>query len=66
MRINSLQATYISFQQVVHGSFCHLFGLIELFQGLPDLFFLDFTLTFLFVIIVQTTTLHLLQVVLRV
>lgn len=57
-------ATHICFQQVVHGALGHLFGLMELLQGLPDLFILDFTLAFLFIVIVQATTLQLFQVVL--
>lgn len=61
----ALTATHICFQQIVHGALSHLFGLVELLQGLPDLFILDFTLTFLFIIIVQTAALQLLQVVLK-
>lgn len=56
----SLQVTHICFQQVVHGALRHLFRLMELLQGLPDLFILDFTLAFLFVVIVQAAALQLL------
>lgn len=55
-----LMETHIGLQQVVHGALSHLFGLVKLFQGLPDLFILDFTLTFLFIVVVQTATLQLL------
>lgn len=60
----SLRYTHICFQQIVHGGFSRLLGLMELLQGLPDLFILDFTLAFLLIIVVETTAFQLLQLVL--
>ena len=48
----------------MHGACSQFFGLVELVQGLPELLIGDFTLAFLFVIIVETVALQLLQVVL--
>lgn len=52
-----LHVTHICFQQVVHGALSQLFRLVELLQGLSDLFILDFTLPFFFIVIVQAATL---------
>lgn len=59
------QATHIQFQQADHGLSRQLFGLIKLLVGHLDLFVWDFTLPFLLIVIVQATTLHLLQMVLK-
>lgn len=48
----------------MHGALSHLFGLVELLQGLSDLFVRNFPLTFLLIIVVQAAALQLLQVVL--
>lgn len=60
------QITHIKIQQADHGLSRQLFRLIELLLGQLELFVWDFTLTFLLVIIVQATSLHLLQMVLMV
>lgn len=62
---DSLRATHVRLQQVVHGALSQIFRLVKLLQSLSDLLVLDFTLTLLLVIVVQASALQLLQVILK-
>lgn len=56
---------YVTLQQVEHALLSNLFGVVELLQRLLELVLGHLPLTLLLVIKVQTTTLQLLQVMLR-
>ena len=56
---------HVTLQQVKHALLCDLFALVKLFQRLFDFIVLDFALTLLLVVEVQTAAFHLLQMVLE-
>jgi len=61
----SSNCPYVALQKVKHALLCDLFALVELLQRLFDFIVLDFTLSLLLVVEVQTAALHLLQMMLH-
>lgn len=56
---------YVSLQQVVHADLRHLFGLVEFLQRLLHLLVRDFAEALFLVVVIQTTTFQLLQMMLQ-
>lgn len=57
--------THIRLQQVVHAGLRHLLRLVELLQGLSDLFVGNLALALLLVVVIQAPSFQLLQMVLK-